>query len=195
MNVERDWRGLALIATSADGYIAREDGDIAWLTDAPEDTHHVPGHAGPNPPPDYHRFYDSVDHLVIGRGTYEKVLTFDSWPYGEKQVIVLSTRLAERADPNITVAPDIHAVLALLRQRQARRVYVDGGKVIQTFLRHDLLDELTVSVAPVLLGTGLPLFGKLEKEVRLIHLGSSTGDTGMVTSHYAVARSPESQPG
>ena len=187
MDTDRQWLGLALIATSADGYIAREDGDISWLTDAPSELRHVPAHGGPHAPPDYHEFYASVDHLVIGRGTYEKVLTFDSWPYQEKKVIVLSTTLTEGSDTNITVARSVYAAVRLLTARKARRVYVDGGKVIQSFLRHGLLDELTVSVAPVLLGAGLPLFGKLVRDVRLIHLGSATGDTGMVTSHYAVA--------
>jgi hypothetical protein len=93
---------------------------------------------------------------VIGRGTYEKVLTFDTWPYQEKKVIVLSTTLAEGSDTNITVARSVHAAIGLLTARKARRVYVDGGKVIQSFLRHGLLDELTVSVAPVLLGAGSP---------------------------------------
>lgn len=188
MTTPRDWQGLALIATSADGYIARADGDIAWLTDPPAEPRHVAGHDGPHPAPEYHAFYGSVDHLVIGRGTYDKVRTFESWPYNGKAVIVLSTTLPADADANVTVVRDVPAALALLRARGARRVYVDGGQVIQTFLRHDLLDELTVSRAPVLLGDGLPLFGALDHDVRLIHLGSSTGDTGMTTSHYAVAR-------
>lgn len=187
--MKRDWQGLALIATSADGYIARADGDIEWLTDPPAEARHVSPHAGPHPPPDYHDFYASVDHLVIGRGTYEKVLTFDSWPYRGKRVIVLSTTLRDGADPNVTVVRDVPGVVDLLAARRARRVYVDGGQVIQSFLRHHLLDELTVSVAPVLIGAGLPLFGRLDDDVRLIHLGTSFGDTGMVTSHYAVAQS------
>lgn len=187
MDTDRQWLGLALIATSTDGYIAREDGDISWLTDAPPEPRHVPAQDGPHPPPDYHEFYASVDHLVIGRGTYEKVLTFESWPHQEKKVIVLSTTLTEGSDTNITVARSVHAAVQLLTARKARRVYVDGGKVIQSFLRHGLLDELTVSVAPILLGAGLPLFGKLDRDVRLIHLGSASGNTGMVTSHYAVA--------
>jgi dihydrofolate reductase len=189
MTTPRDWQALALIATSADGFIARADGDIVWLTDPPAEPRHVAGHDGPHPPPEYHAFYASVDHLVIGRGTYDKVRTFDSWPYGGKPVIVLSTTLPTDADPNVTVARDLPAVLALLGRGGARRVYVDGGQVIQTFLRAGLLDELTVSRAPVLLGGGLPLFGTLDHDVRLIHRGSSTGDTGMTTTHYAVANS------
>lgn len=186
--MKRTWTGLALIATSADGYIARHDGDIEWLTNAPREDRHVPGHLGLNPPPEYQDFYDSIDHLVIGRGTYEKVLSFDTWPYASKQVIVLSTTLTAGLDSNVVVASDLDTLVDLLQERSALRVYVDGGKVIQTFLRHDLLDEITVSTAPVLIGSGLPLFGGVDHDIALIHLGSSTGDTGMVTSHYAIAR-------
>jgi dihydrofolate reductase len=183
----RTWIGLVLIAASTDGYIAREDGNIEWLTNAPPETRHVRGHPGPDRLPDYQEFYDSVDHLVIGRGTYEKVLTFESWPYASKSVIVLSTTLTDGTDPHVTIAASIEEVIDLLRTRKARRVYVDGGKVIQTFLRHQLIDEMTVSRAPVLLGSGLALFGQIDHDVRLIHLGTSTDDTGMVTSHYEVA--------
>ncbi len=125
---------------------------------------------------------------MIGRGTYEKVLTFDDWPYAGKRVVVMSTTLTDGEDPNVVVAADLEQVLAILAADGAQRVYVDGGQVIATFLRHDLVDEVTVSRAPVLLGDGLPLFGALESDVRLVHLGSSSGDSGMVTSHYAVAR-------
>jgi dihydrofolate reductase len=185
--IDRDWTGLVLIAASLDGYIARHDGDIEWLTDAPPESGHVDGHRGPHPPPDYSEFYDSVDHLVIGRGTYEKVRTFDAWPYAGKDVIVLSSTLVDGDDPQVRVAPDLDAAVELLDRDDARRVYVDGGRTITAFLRRGLIDELTVSTAPVLLGSGLPLFGALEEDVRLIHLGTSTGDTGMVTSHYRVA--------
>lgn len=186
--MNRQWVGLALIASSADGYIARDDGDIAWLTDAPPEPRHIAGHEGPHPPPDYQTFYDSVDHLVMGRGTYEKVLSFDSWPYQGKRVIVLSTRLTSGNDPNVTVATDLDEVLTLLAERGAERIYVDGGATISTFLANDLLDELTVSVAPVLLGSGIRLFGQLPGDVRLILRGFATGDSGMVTSHYLIAR-------
>lgn len=186
-SVERAWRGHVFIATSLDGFIARDDGDIAWLTDPPKDPDHAPGHDGPTPPPDYEQLMAAVDHLVMGRGTYEKVLTFDSWPYA-KPVIVLSTTLPIGEDERITVTRDIDATLRLLAERDARGVYIDGGKVVQGFLARDLVDEITLAHAPVLLGGGLPLFGALAHDIRLTHTGTLTTDSGMTSSHYTVRR-------
>jgi dihydrofolate reductase len=187
MTTTRTWRGYVFIATSLDGYIARHGGDIEWLTDPPKNPDHAPGYDGPNPPPDYEAFMDTVDHLVMGRGTYEKVLTFESWPY-PKPVIVLSTTLPADQDERITVTRTIDQTLQLLAQRDSRGVYVDGGQVIQAFLRHDLIDEITLARAPVLLGDGLPLFGSLEHDVRLTHAGTLTTDSGMTSSHYIIQR-------
>lgn len=184
----RTWRGLVYIATSLDGFIARPDGDIAWLTDPPGDADHAPARPGPQPAPDYDTFMIDVDHHVVGRGTYEKVLEFPDWPYTDTQVIVLSTTLDPGDDDRVTVAASLDDVLALLDERGASGVYVDGGSVIQAFLRHDLIDELTVTTAPVLLGEGLPLFGSLGGDVRLTLLGCSVLADGMVSSRYRVTR-------
>jgi dihydrofolate reductase len=188
VNHVRTWRGIVFVGVSADGYIARSDGDITWLTDPPTDPYHVPGHLGPNPPAGYEDLMASVDHVLMGRGTYEKVLTFGSWPYETKRVIVLSTKLAPHLDERITVARDVSEVCTLLDRRSARGVYIDGGRVIQAFLREDLVDELTISTAPVVLGGGLPLFGTLTSDIRLTHKGTSTSDSGMTTSRYLVTR-------
>lgn len=142
---------------------------------------------GRNPPPDYTALMEAVDHLVMGRGTYEKVLTFESWPFA-KPVIVLSTTLPAGQDERVTVTRSVSETLQLLAQRDARGVYVDGGQVIQAFLRHDLIDEITLARAPVLLGGGLPLFGSLEHDVRLTHTGTLTTDSGMTSSHYIIQR-------
>lgn len=187
MTTTRGWRGYVFIATSLDGFIARNDGDIEWLTDPLKNPDHAPGHDGPNPPPDYEKFMAAVDHLVMGRGTYEKILTFDSWPYA-KPVIVLSTTLPVAEDERITVTRDIPETLRLLAQRNARGVYIDGGKVIQGFLEHDLIDEITLARAPVLLGHGLPLFGPHANDIRLTHTGTLTTDSGMTSSHYTIQR-------
>ncbi len=187
MTTTRSWRGYVFIAASLDGFIAREDGDIAWLTDPPKNPGHAPGHDGPHPPIGYERFMAAVDHLVMGRGTYEKVLTFDSWPYA-KPVIVLSTTLPDTEDKRITVTRDIPETLRLLAEREARGVYIDGGRVIQAFLEDDLIDEITLTRAPVLLGSGLPLFGPLTHDLRLTHTGTLTTDSGMTSSHYTIQR-------
>lgn len=187
MSTTRSWRGHVFIAASLDGFIARHDGDISWLTDPPKNPDHTPGHDGPNPPPSYEQLMAAVDHLVMGRGTYEKVLTFGSWPY-PKPVIVLSTTLPADEDKRVTVTRDIPETLRLLAQRDARGVYIDGGKVIQAFLEHDLVDEITLARAPVLLGQGLPLFGPLTHDIRLTHTGTLTSDSGMTSTHYTVQR-------
>jgi dihydrofolate reductase len=124
----------------------------------------------------------------MGRGTYENIATFGFWPYETKDVIVLSTTLDRHHDDRITVVRNLPEALTLLDRGDARGVYVDGGRVIQEFLRADLIDELTISTAPVLLGGGLSLFGNLSSEVRLTHMGTSTSDTGMTSSRYLVTR-------
>ncbi|MBO3723490.1 dihydrofolate reductase family protein [Actinomyces bowdenii] len=191
---ERLWRGRAFIAASLDGFIARPDGAIEWLTDpAPGPCHHPPEGPGSSEHSsaralEWEQFLPSIDHLVMGRGTYEKVLTFGEWPYEGLGVIVLSTAL-EAGDPRITQARSLEEAVALLDARGARQVYVDGGRVIQSFLREDLIDEITLAWAPVLLGSGLPLFGALPQDIRLELVASHTGQGGLVHATYRVYRS------
>ena len=184
---QRTWTGRVFIATSLDGYIARDDGDLAWLTDPPRNDDHAAALSRSDSPPDYDTFVQDIDHLVLGRGTYEKVLTFDGWPYGDFRVLVVSSTLPVDQDPRIVVARSIDRAVALLDDGGAKGVYVDGGQVIRAFLERDLIDELTVTVAPVILGGGLPLFGRLGRTVPLTHVGTSAGG-GMTSSSYAVVR-------
>lgn len=130
----------------------------------------------------------ATDCLVMGRLTYEKILTFGEWPYSEKDVIVLSGTLDDVADKPVVVSRSIEDTVRLLNERRAQGVYVDGGQVVQAFLRHGLIDELTISTAPVLIGQGIPLFGALTHDVRLTHLGTSSNNAGMVSTRYAVNR-------
>ncbi|MFD0690132.1 dihydrofolate reductase family protein [Actinomadura fibrosa] len=176
MAAGRPFTASVFIATSLDGYIARADGDIEWLTSRGEKA----GDTG------YDDFAAGVDTLVIGRGTYEKVLTFGEWPYEGKRVAVLSTRLPEDADPRVTVHRDLGALMRDLTGHGARRVYVDGGQVIQAFLRAGLLDDLTITTVPVLLGGGLPLFGALDGDVGLVHRSTRVLGAGLVQSSYTV---------
>lgn len=178
--------GQVFIAASLDGFIARPDGDLDWLTDPPPGRAHVAGHDGPTQPPAYEEFMAGIDHLVMGRGTYEKILTFDPWPYADKHVIVLGASMHRGADDRVTVAHTVGEVVETLEGRGARGVYVDGGQVITEFLRRGLIDDVVVATAPVLLGRGIPLFGALGADVLLEHVGTSYGDSGMVSSHYRV---------
>ncbi len=172
------FHAAVFIATSLDGYIARPDGSIDWLTERGAQA----GETG------YDQFMTTVDTVVLGRNTYEKVLAFDYWPYDGKQVEVLSTTLDPDADERIIVHRTLDGLIETLNDRGAKRVYADGGRVIQTFLRAGLLTELTITTAPVLLGAGIPLFGPLDTEVALTHNATRTLKAGFTQSDYTIHR-------
>lgn len=182
----KPWTGRVFIGVSLDGFIARSDGDIGWLTDPPQHQHQHQ-HASidsSHQAESWETFFPSVDHVVMGRGTYEKVSTFEEWPYTGKKVLVLSATMAGQ-DDRVSVVRNLDEATDTLSQGDARQVYIDGGQVIQTFLRHGLIDELTVSHAPVLIGSGIPLFGVLAHDVHLT-LRASHAHNGMVHTTYDV---------
>jgi dihydrofolate reductase len=173
---QRPFTVSAFIATSLDGYIAGPDGDLDWLVSRAKD-------AGPT---GYDEFMAGIDTLVVGRNTYEMAVSFgeQSWPYDGRQVAVLSRRLAVEADPRVTVHRDLDELIPALTESGARHVYADGGQVVQSFLRARLLDELTITTAPVLLGTGIPLFGLTDGQVELTHRTTRVLGAGFVQSVY-----------
>ena len=176
------------IATSLDGFIAREDGNLDWLPQ-PADGEVTSGET--DDALGFQAFMDSVDALVMGRNTYEAVLSFGGeWPYGEKPVIVLSRhsvdipeRIAATVEANSNSLEDLIAQLA---DRGMCHLYVDGGRVIQSFLRAGLIQQLIITRMPVLIGTGIPLFGPLGEDVHLEHISTTVLDPGMVQSTYEV---------
>lgn len=188
LSTQRAWTGHVFIAASVDGYIARGNGDLTWLTTMQPDARHTPGYSGVDAPPTYESFTAAISHLVMGRGTYEKILSFDFWPYEKFTVLVLSTTLARGIDPRITVIRSIAEATAFLDDAEASHVYIDGGQVLTEFLGNDLIDELTITRAPILLGHGLPLFHAIPHDIHLTHLGTATFDTGMVATRYAIHR-------
>lgn len=177
--------GHVFIATSLDGFIARDDGDIAWLESASA--------AGEDH--GYERFVASVDGVVMGRGTYEKVLAFDRWPY-RKPVVVMSRSLDPDAVPARLsgkaeiVAESPEATLRRLSMRGWTRAYIDGGQLVQSFLRAGLIDDMVITRVPVLLGSGRPLFGPLPRDVSLDHIETTAFPSGLVQSTYRVRRRP-----
>ncbi len=167
------------IATSLDGFIARQDGTLDWL----------PVEGGE--PHGYDEFMATVDALVIGRKTFETVLTFDNWPYGKKPVIVLSTTLSELKAPDDAVcevmAGEPQEIATRLTERGFKHLYIDGGVTIQGFLRAALIQHLTITRIPVLLGSGIPLFGSLSHDIRFEHVATRSFPSGMVQSEYVIA--------
>lgn len=146
------------IAASLDGYIAREDGSIDWLTSIP------------NPDNDDYGFgvyMNSIDAMLMGRKTFETVQSFDQWPY-KVPVFVWSQSLeslpaAYNGKASI-ITGKVEEVVRKLKESGKHSVYVDGGRTIRAFLEADLIDEMTLTLVPVLLGKGIPLFGKLERD-------------------------------
>ena len=170
------------IATSLDGFIARQNGDIAWLNNSAQT---IEGE-------DYGfaEFYSQVDTLVIGRKTYETALDFAEWPYSSKRVIVLS-----HSSPTIPAklvgfvevsSGSPNEVLRHLETTGAQHIYVDGGLTIQGFLQAGLIDEITITSIPIVLGGGIPLFGPLEKDIHLQLITSHAYPNGFVQSKYKI---------
>lgn len=171
------------IATSVDGFIARPDGSIDWLEQA---NRRVPEGEDCG----YAAFMASVDAIVMGRATFDTVRAMSPWPYGDTPVYVLSRRLEALpagSPPQVQlVRGGPHEAVALATAQQHRALYVDGGVTIQAFLAAGLVAELIVTVVPVLLGAGRPLFGPLPADVALRLVGSRAYPFGFVQHHYAV---------
>lgn len=173
--------GHVFIATSVDGFVAREDHRLDWLTkQATGDEDYG-----------YESFVESVDGLVMGRGSYENVRTFGEWPY-RKDVVVLSRSLqqsdvpAELAGQVRISALDPVGVMQSLSEEGWTRAYVDGGRLIQSFLRCGLIEDLVLTTVPILIGEGIRLFGPLADDLDLELLSSTSFASGLVQSHYRV---------
>ena len=173
--------GHVFIATSLDGFIARPDGSLDWLMAI----------AAAGEDHGFDAMMASVDGLVMGRGTFEQVLTFGEWPYA-KPVVVLSRSMSESDIPDelsgkvtlSALAP--RDLMASLDSDGWKRAYVDGGKVIQSFLADGLIADMIVTRAPVLIGEGLPLFGAIPKDIPLRHIETRSFASGLISSRYEV---------
>ncbi|MDH5379118.1 MAG: dihydrofolate reductase family protein [Gammaproteobacteria bacterium] len=170
------------IATSLDGFIARKNGEIDWLMDA--------DNSGGEEDYGYKEFFGSVDCLVMGRNTMEKVLSFGEWPYEEKRVVILSRALTELPQ-QIKERAELYSgpvadLIKKLEQEACHSLYIDGGKTIQSFLKCSLINEIILTRIPILLGEGIPLFGKLQKDLHLKHIHTKEFQSGFVQSTYEV---------
>jgi dihydrofolate reductase len=165
------------VGTSVDGFIARRNGDLDFLPEDPE-------------PHGFDEFYASVDAVVIGRGTFEKVLTFGGWFYGKKRVVVLSSRPVDlsvvKGGVVEQMSGDPRDIVARLDASGAKHLYIDGGITIQRFLAAKMIQRLVVTRVPVLIGEGIPLFGPLPHDIKLRHQATRSYKSGLVQSEYEV---------
>jgi len=166
------------VGTSVDGFIARLNDDLDFL---PE---------GGGEPHGYNEFIAGVDAIVMGRKTFEKVLTFEAWPYGDKRVVVLSSRAVDLSGAVGGVVEQMagspNEIVSQLAASGAHHLYIDGGITIQEFLRAGLIQSLIITRVPVLIGEGIPLFGSLPRDVRLRHIATRHYPSGLVQSEYHI---------
>ncbi len=173
------------VAASLDGFIARKDGNLDWLDEA---NTRVP--AGEDC--GFAAFFNSVDALVMGRNTFEKVRSIGEWPYGDTPVVVLSHSPISSPDPLPAsvrhLSGSLEQIISQLVDEGLCRLYIDGGATIQQFIAAGVVDEITITTIPILLGQGIALFGPLSADIQLSHINTMVYDFGFVQHHYRVNR-------
>lgn len=168
---------------SVDGFLARPNHALDFLDTDEQEPH------------GFEEFYNGVDVIVIGRKTFEVVLTFGKWPYGKKPVVVLSSHSLDFSSVKDGVVQQMSGepaeILSQLEVRGFKHAYIDGGLTIQRFLAAGLIDRLTITRVPVLIGAGIPLFGPVLQDIRLQHVGTRCYSGGLVQSVYELGAAPE----
>ena len=142
------------IASSLDGYVARESGDVDWLPETTESGYDI--------------FYKSVDTVIMGKTTYDQVLTFGDYPYKDKKSLVFTRNSAQNKDENAEFVSDVEKFVKDGFPGAGENIWLVGGaQIIASFLNRGAVDEIIISVIPVLLGKGIPLFKNIENETKL----------------------------
>jgi dihydrofolate reductase len=177
--MSKNMSNIVFVATSLDGYIADKDGELDWLQSIPNPDNLDMGWA---------TFIDRIDALVMGRKTFEKVCSFDcDWPYS-KPVFVLSNSMDSTPEGYEGKVEPINGslsdVIETIHQKGHRDLYIDGGLTIQSFLKEDLIDDMVITVIPILLGGGTPLFSELPKPMEFEHSKTEVFMNAIVQNHY-----------
>jgi dihydrofolate reductase len=178
------------IATSVDGYIATEDGGVDWL------------HSAGNPDVDlgdeadmgFADYMANIDCMIMGRKCMEKISSFnlspEQWPYGDIRIIVLSNTIKE-PPANLHGKVEIYSgeittLISNLETSGLKHAYIDGGTTITSFINLELINELCLTRAPILLGSGRPLFGKMKKQIKLEKALAKTYPNDFIQVNYKV---------
>ena len=174
---------VSFLATSLDGFIARTDGGLDWLDSYGSE---VEGDCG------FGDFLSSVDALVMGRKTFLAVCQTGQWVYGETPVFVASATLTSQDIPEelrhrvILTRKNPQDITKFFKDQGKRRIYVDGGQLLQSFLKEGLLNQIILTVVPKILGAGISLWGESGEECSLKHLKTLIFSPGLVQNHYEI---------
>ncbi len=176
-------KASVFIATSLDGFIARADGALDWLDAANATVPHGEDCG-------YGSFMESIDLLIMGRKTFEQVLTFDQWPYGSKKVLVLGRHkipIPKALTPTVSHSDESpKQIQHRLSAENISHIYIDGGNTIQRFFATGIITDITITIIPVVLGCGISLFGSVDKDILLELISTKTYDFGFVQLYYKV---------
>lgn len=163
----------AYIASSLDGFIAKEDRSVDWLPENAESG--------------YNDFYKSIDTVIIGKVTYDQILTFGKYPYNDKKSLVF-TRTNQNTDENIEFLLDVEKFIESGFLGAGENIWLVGGaQIISAFLKNQAIDEIIISFIPVLLGKGIPLFENIENEIKLELIKTKKYDQ-LIETHYKVLK-------
>jgi len=172
--VDQKFSADVFIAMSLDGFIATKTNGLDWLEIVQD----------PQQDYGYKIFMDSIDTLLLGRNTYDIVCSFGDWPYSGKRVVVLSNRPIVPIADEIRMEGSLRSTLEELRKLGSRKIYLDGGKLIQQSLRENVVDSITLSIIPIILGEGIPLFDRIERLKKLKQMGVQSFPSGLVQIKY-----------
>lgn len=167
------------IATSIDGYIAKKNDDIDWLT-----TFSPPTEESEDKDCGFSKFFSGIDVLIMGRNTYDVVSHFTPWPYEGKRVIVLSSTLTSVCKQAELYKGDIAELIKKLSSEDVKHIYIDGGATISQFLNLKLINQMIISIIPVVLGSGIPLFSKMDNDNWFRLISSNVFSNGLVQLKY-----------
>lgn len=184
------FKGSVFIATSLDGFIARNDGSVDWL----DSSGNQEADLGDNSDMGFFAFFNSVDCIIMGRKTIDVLATMnllpEQWPYGDKRIIMLSNTVKEVPHGlygNIEVFNgSIDDLVSKLKQEGHQHAYIDGGTTIRSFLNRHLIQEVIITKAPISLGEGIPLFEESSKYFELVERSILEYPNGFKQYHYDV---------
>jgi len=165
---------ILFIASSLDGYIAKNDGGVDWLPT--------------NTPSGYDEFYKSIDTVIMGKKTYDQILTFGPYPYDDKKSYVFTQNSDVNDDENIQFVSDVEKLVKYIISNPGQDIWLVGGsKIISVFMNLGFVNEIILSVIPTVLGKGIPLFANIRKETKF-EMIKTTGYGALVELHYKILK-------